>query len=147
MRLRKLTPQFVKYIPREVEAGVIYISMEFATANHRCCCGCGYLVVTPFSPTSWKLYFDGESISLRPSIGSWSFFCKSHYWITRNEVLWDRQFSDEEINAVRDFTSLERERYYSKESKLEREESESRTAAKLQEPTNLWQRLKRRFWG
>jgi hypothetical protein len=141
MKLRKLTPQFVKYIPKEIEAGTIYISMEFATATHKCCCGCGSMIVTPFSPTLWKLYFDGESITLRPSIGNWSFPCQSHYWIKRNEVQWDRQFSDEEIHAVRNLGSLDQEMYYSGRSTEQTEETEA--PAKLYVREIWWHRLKR----
>ncbi|WP_407657660.1 DUF6527 family protein [Lacibacter sediminis] len=60
--------------------------MEFGTAIHRCVCGCGSRVVTPISPTGWQLTYDGESITLDPSIGNWSFECKSHYWIRKSVV-------------------------------------------------------------
>jgi len=144
MKLKKLTPQFVKYIPKEIEAGIIYISMEFATATHKCCCGCGSMIVTPFSPTFWKLYFDGESISLRPSIGNWSFPCQSHYWINRNEVQWDRQFSDEEIHSVRNLASLEREMYRRGRSTEQTEETEA--PAKVYVRETWWHRLKRHLF-
>ena len=32
---------FVSTIPDELQEGVIYVSIEFATAAHKCCCGCG----------------------------------------------------------------------------------------------------------
>ena len=38
----------------------------------RCCCGCGEEVVTPFSPAQWQMSFDGEAVSLHPSIGNWN---------------------------------------------------------------------------
>jgi hypothetical protein len=47
----------------------------------KCCCGCGHEVVTPFSPTDWKLTFDCVSVSLYPSIGNWSPPCRAHYFI------------------------------------------------------------------
>jgi len=96
-----LQHRFVELIPKELEDGILYISMEFATAMHKCVCGCGYVVVTPFSPTDWKLIFDGETVSLDPSIGNWSSECKSHYFITHNRVDMARKFSDKEINSVR----------------------------------------------
>jgi len=34
-------------------------------------------VVTPLSPTGWSLIFDGETVSLYPSIGNWNFPCRS----------------------------------------------------------------------
>jgi hypothetical protein len=79
----KLEHRFVHYIPEQLEPGVIYISMDYATAAHSCCCGCGEQVITPFTPTDWELTFDGETVSLWPSIGNWNFRCRSHY-IIRN---------------------------------------------------------------
>lgn len=99
----KLNHKFVTTIPNTIDDGIIYISMEYATAIHKCCCGCGNKVVTPFSTSDWNLSFDGESISLSPSIGNWSFPCQSHYWITKNEVIWAEKWSKEEIEAVRDY--------------------------------------------
>jgi hypothetical protein len=83
-----LAPKFVEFIPRELEANTIYISIPYATAIHNCCCGCGGRVVTPLSPTDWQLIFDGRSVSLKPSIGNWRFQCRSHYWIRNNRVIW-----------------------------------------------------------
>lgn len=79
----------------------IYISIPYATAIHNCCCGCGNRVVTPISPTDWKLIFDGCSISLEPSIGNWNFPCRSHYFIWNNCVVWAAKWSDAEIKAGR----------------------------------------------
>jgi len=83
-----LVHKFVKSVPETLEDGVIYISVEYATAIHKCCCGCGNEVVTPFSPTAWELTFDGKTISLYPSIGNWNFKCQSHYWVTKSNVEW-----------------------------------------------------------
>jgi len=83
-----LTHKFVKSVPETLEDGVLYVSVEYATVIHRCCCGCGQEVVTPLSPNDWELTFDGKSISLSPSIGNWSFKCQSHYWIRNNRVEW-----------------------------------------------------------
>jgi hypothetical protein len=96
-----LRHEFVEFIPRELEDGVLYVSMVYATAIHSCCYGCGNRVVTPLSPADWKLIFDGRSISLEPSIGNWSFPCQSHYWITKNNVILERRWSKREIPAVR----------------------------------------------
>jgi Family of unknown function (DUF6527) len=107
-----LTHEFVDFIPGELKDGTIYVSVAYATAAHKCCCGCGREVVTPLSPTDWKLIFDGESVSLEPSIGSWNFPCQSHYWIERNRVRWARRWSEKEIKAGRERDSLAKERYY-----------------------------------
>src|SRR6266581_997642 len=98
---RSLRHDFVDAIPDILDEGVLYASIKFATAIHLCCCGCRSEVVTPLSPTDWSLTFDGESVSLRPSIGNWSFPCQSHYWITRNKVAWARRWSQKEIERGR----------------------------------------------
>lgn len=81
---QRLDVRFVTSVPRVLEPGVLYVSMEYGTAVHGCCCGCGEQVVTPFSPGGWKMTFDGESVTIRPSIGNWNFKCRSHYFITEN---------------------------------------------------------------
>lgn len=89
-----LTHRFVEYIPDEIEDGVLYISIPFCTAIHKCVCGCGNEVVTPISRKGWKLSFDGETVSLTPSIGSWNLACKSHYFITNNSIRFARSWDD-----------------------------------------------------
>lgn len=97
----RISHQFVVAIPTDLEDGTLYISIEYSTAVHKCLCGCGNEVVTPLSPTDWKLVFDGETISLDPSIGNWSFDCKSHYWIEGNMVRWAPRWSTEQIEQGR----------------------------------------------
>lgn len=92
---------FVDAIPESLEERTLYVAMDFATAAHKCCCGCGEEVVTPLSPTDWKITYDGVSVSLSPSIGNWSFPCLSHYWIVRNEIRWAAQWTPEQIEAGR----------------------------------------------
>jgi hypothetical protein len=106
--------QFVQAIPEKPEAGMLYVSMDYATAVHKCCCGCGREVVTPLSPTDWKLTFDGVSVSLSPSIGNWSFPCQSHYWIARNEIRWADRWSPEKIQAGRTGDRRAKQAYYGK---------------------------------
>lgn len=101
MRYRHLEHRFVPNIPRALEPGVLYISIEYATAMHSCCCGCGEAVVTPLGPTDWKLIFDGETVSLWPSVGNWSYACKSHYVIEHNQVIAALPWSDERISKAR----------------------------------------------
>lgn len=100
-----LKHKFVNQIPEKLEEGVLYVSIPFETVIHKCCCGCGKEVVTPLSPTDWSLTFDGETITLDPSIGNWNFQCKSHYFVRRNKVIWARQYSKLEIedNRYKDF--------------------------------------------
>ena len=33
--------KFVKTIPDKLEQLTVYVSMDYATAVHTCCCGCG----------------------------------------------------------------------------------------------------------
>jgi hypothetical protein len=71
------------------------VSITYATVLHKCGCGCDNEVVTPLSPSDWQLTFNGEAISLFPSIGNWSFSCRSHYWIKNNEVVWVKDWYEE----------------------------------------------------
>lgn len=110
--------EFVKFMPDVIKDGVIYISLDYKSIIHKCACGCGKEVNTPLHPTGWKLLYDGESISLDPSIGNWSFDCKSHYWITNSEIEWSLKWSDGTIREVRAAEDSEREEYYrNKDSK------------------------------
>jgi len=86
----RFTHRFVEYIPERPEPGMLYVSVPYATVVHRCgCgCGCGNKVVTPLSPFDWKLAFDGESISLYPSVGNFSSPCRSHCWIRGGRAHW-----------------------------------------------------------
>src|SRR5947207_15630379 len=101
MKQTVLTHEFVEYIPEVLQEATLYISIRFATAVHKCVCGCGSEVVTPLSPRDWKLIFDGETVSLDPSIGNWSFRWQSHYWIQRNRVVWARRWRKREIETAR----------------------------------------------
>lgn len=107
-----LKHQFVESLPDVIKDGTLYVCMEFATASHRCCCGCGKEVVTPLSPTDWKLMFDGKAITLHPSIGNWGFPCRSHYWIRNNNVEWAPTWSDAEITEGRTADHLAKDSYY-----------------------------------
>ena len=95
------THEFVEFVPSELKERVLYVSMEYGTAVHRCACGCGEKVVTPLGRTDWKMIYDGETVSLHPSIGNWSLKCRSHYWIRENRVEWAPDWSAEEIAAGR----------------------------------------------
>lgn len=112
MKQIMLTHQFVEFIPERLDDGVIYISMAYATATHTCCCGCGNEVVTPFSPTDWRLSYNGETISLDPSIGNWSFDCKSHYVIRNNRVNWAEKWSQRRIDAGRARDQFAKNQYH-----------------------------------
>ncbi len=140
-------PKFVKYIPDTLEPGIVYVSIEFATASHACACGCGFEVVTPISPTKWELIFDGVSVSLYPSIGNWSFTCKSHYWLRRNRVHWARRWSREEIAAGRSFDEEETTEYFELREKEEAKKVISQDSKKRdQSKKGIWQKFRARFF-
>ncbi len=91
--------QFVRHLPDELRPGILYISMEYATASHLCCCGCGEEVVTPFAPAQWKMTFDGDAVSLHPSVGNWLLACRSHYVINQGRVLEAEPWSEAQVAA------------------------------------------------
>ncbi len=110
--MKKLNHRFVEYIPKDLEEGVLYISIRFGTAVHKCACGCGNKTVTPLSPTDWELKYNGESVSLSPSIGNWSFPCQSHYWIINDEIRWADKWTKEKIQANRVRQQINKKRYF-----------------------------------
>ncbi len=123
---------FVEFIPDQLQEGILYISMEYCTAIHLCVCGCRNKVVTPFSPTDWKMTFDGKGISLYPSIGNWSFECKSHYWIKKSKVEWSGSWSDDQISNGRQADKVAKEKYYTPEP-------EKKTPIDAKKKKSLWE--------
>ena len=128
MRFRRLEHRFCTHIPESLEPGVLYVSMEYATAAHSCCCGCGEEVVTPFTPTDWKMTFDGRAISLWPSVGNWTLPCRSHYVVREGVVTQARPWTDEEIAAERRRDRAAKARYYGTAAMTEPGEEESADA-------------------
>lgn len=112
MRRISINHEFVESIPSELQEGVLYVSVQYATAVHKCACGCGNKVVTPISPVKWQLLFDGDSVSLRPSIGNWQFPCRSHYWIKSNKIRWAGAWTPEEVAVGRQREARDREQYF-----------------------------------
>jgi hypothetical protein len=133
-----LRHEFVEFLPETLKEGVVYISLSYATASHKCCCGCGNVVVTPITPTDWKLTFDGETISLYPSIGNWSFPCRSHYWIRQNQVEWADSWSEEEVESGRANDKAAKQKFYGTRSEQKTPKaSEARSKSKKKAPTWL----------
>jgi hypothetical protein len=104
--------EFVESLPDALKEGTLYVCMEFATAAHKCCCGCGKEVVTPLSPTDWKLMYDGRTITLHPSIGNWGFACRSHYWIRGDRIEWAPSWSDAEVRGGRERDRVAKDWYF-----------------------------------
>jgi hypothetical protein len=114
MKTKTLQHRFVENIPDEVEEGILYISLPYCIAIHKCVCGCGNDVSTPISPTGWELTFDGETVSLYPSIGNWSYQCQSHYFITKSRIRNSLKWTDTEIRKGRKNEAEEMKKYFKK---------------------------------
>ena len=108
----KLEHRFVERIPRRLESGVLYVSVEYATAAHSCACGCGEEVMTPLTPTDWKLIFDGETVSLSPSVGNWQLACRSHYVIRRGQIIRAGNWTEHQVAAAQARGKAAKARYY-----------------------------------
>jgi hypothetical protein len=115
--MKTLEHRFVEFIPEEIEEGILYISIEYKTAVHKCICGCGNKVVTPITPNDWKVTFDGKTVSLYPSIGNWNFPCRSHYWIKKNVIEHSYQWTDKEIDIGRKKDTKLKKKYFKWRSK------------------------------
>ncbi len=134
--------RFVEFIPDSLEEGILYISVDYCTAIHKCVCGCGNKVVTPISPTAWQLSFNGRSVSLKPSIGNWNFDCQSHYWIENNKIRHAVQWSREEIESGRDRdANLKREFYLKDVSHIQVRSPERKLAPK----SGIWRSVLKIF--
>lgn len=136
---KNITHQFVEFIPETLEKDKLYITIEYATASHLCVCGCGNEVVTPFSPTDWKLIFDGETVSLNPSIGNWSFNCKSHYWIKSGRVIFAESWSHERIELNRYFDKANKNTKFSNGIKRHFEDNVKASSSK---ESGFWKVIK-----
>lgn len=104
--------QKVRYMPKVLESGILYVSEEFETAAHLCACGCGAKIRTPLGPTEWGVTETSAGPSLWPSVGSWQQQCKSHYVIKRGEIEWAGQWSTAQIERGREREERKREAHY-----------------------------------
>jgi hypothetical protein len=147
-RITELTHEFVESLPEKLEEGKIYVSIKFRTAGHRCCCGCGKEIITPIRPTKWTLIFNGETVSLKPSIGNWQLKCKSHYWITENKVHWDTQWSHQEIIESRTADAKWRQNYNQEKSNVSDRSHSIKIEAKKKKAKGRKTFLERlKFWS
>jgi Family of unknown function (DUF6527) len=137
--------EFVESVPSEREQGVFYISMPYRSIIHNCLCGCGAKIVTPIRPDKWTLFYDGDTITIDPSIGNWSYPCQSHYVIRRNRVLDAGPMSQSRIDAGRRRDFHLTDAYYNRQPAPERDRAAS-LARSTPPPVapkrkNLWDRL------
>jgi hypothetical protein len=126
MKTSNFVLQRVRFIPDNLEPGVLYVSEKYQTAHHLCACGCGATIRTPLGPTEWSFMETETGPSLSPSIGNWQQACQSHYWIERGQVSWARKWSPEQIAAGRQHEDARRRLYYD-----------------TRYPTGIWQRFLR----
>jgi heterodisulfide reductase subunit B len=123
MKSTTIIPEFVDVIPDNLDGHKLYISERYKTAIHRCCCGCGEEVVTPLTPADWSVRRHKETVSMAPSIGNWSFACKSHYWIRHNQVVWAGSMTEQEIKKVRARDIADKEVYISAVNRQKQQEA------------------------
>ena len=143
IRHKRLEHRFVEHIPERLEPGILYVSMDYATSAHSCCCGCGEEVVAPFTPTDWKMTFDGETVSLRPSIGNWTLKCRSHYVIEGGKVSEAGPWRDEQVEAERRRDRTAKARFYGESPKAAPPAQPSLPKA----ASGFWRRLWSRIAG
>lgn len=116
MRLVAIRPKYVQHVPDQLEEGVLYISERFRICSHLCACGCKEEVVTPLSHAEWRLFKDGEHVSLLPSIGNWNYDCKSHYFIEHNGIRWLPKLSAQRIKRVQQKDAFDLKRMLDQDS-------------------------------
>lgn len=124
MKIQIITPVFVEFIPEQIQTGKLYISEQYETAIHKCCCGCGEEVVTPLRASGWRLVKRGQSVSLNPSIGNWKYPCQSHYFIQDNQIVWSSKMSPQQIARVEMRDQADTQRYVAQRNALREQETQ-----------------------
>jgi len=145
MRVNRVTPIFVKFIPEHLENGKLYISEKYGTAIHKCCCGCGEEVVTPLTPVDWRIVNGRGGISLFPSVGNWNYQCQSHYIIRDNQIIWANQMTAMQIEKVQQRDFIDKQNYIGRLNSVK----EDKTKQVYQETivTQLISNVAKRAWG
>jgi len=118
--MKTLKVEFVEFIPELLSEGVLYISMKYKTARHKCPCGCGNIVIMPITPTDWQLKYNGKGVTFSPSIGNWNFDCRSHYWIIGNEIRWSGRWDQPQIDNNRQADKEKKEHYFDKNKRKDK---------------------------
>lgn len=149
MRHTSFRHEFVDEIPEVLEESVVYVCIPYATVLHKCACGCRLEVVTPLTPTDWSVSFNGASISLRPSIGNWSFPCQSHYWLRDGHVDWSARWSERKISENRKRDTSAKQHFYGEAASTSRRSDERDELVNIVDPTHRkgrfrWPRILRR---
>lgn len=124
-RINSIGLQKLKYLPKVLSPGILYVSEEYAVAGHLCACGCGNKVMTPLGPAEWNFSEQNGQPSLWPSIGNWQLPCRSHYVIAKGHIRWAGEWSEAQVRAGRRREEEQREAYF----------------ASLEEQRGFWFRL------
>lgn len=150
MRYTDLEHQFVESFPDALKPGVLYVSLEYGSVAHSCCCGCGEEVVTPLTPTDWKITYDGEAVTLHPSVGNWTLPCRSHYVIRHGKVIEALPWTDAEVAAERDRDRRAKANYFGQKDSVSDPIALfdlASTPVKSPEAPRRWWRWLRVRWG
>lgn len=111
-KLNRIELARVQYIPKNPDAGVLYVAEEFGAAVHLCACGCGSKVSTPLTPTEWTLTVTPAGASLNPSVGNWQLPCRSHYWVREGTIIWAGDWTPAQVAAGRQAEEARRRSHY-----------------------------------
>jgi len=149
MRTTQISHQLVEFIPEVVQDGVLYVSLRYGTAVHKCFCGCGEEVVTPLGPTDWSIRIDGHFVTLYPSVGNWSYACRSHYFIRRSNIIWAGDMTVQEIEWGRTLDRAEKAAHFERvnQAKIGRPTATSSSAGANSERPGLLDRIYNAFKG
>ena len=149
---KSLQHVFVDSFPSRLEPGKLYVSVEYGSVAHSCCCGCGEEIVTPLTPTDWHIVYDGETITLHPSVGNWTLACRSHYVIRKGEVIEAPAWSDQQVAAERRRDGRAKAAYFGTTQAASPSIASTAVAPERDAPQYLlsgnigWKARIRRFW-
>ncbi len=101
MSINEFELQVVRRVPENLQEGILYVCFECDVVVHLCACGCGEKVVLQIDPNFWRVLYDGETVSLYPSIGNYQYSCRSHYWIEQNRVKWVHDLPEKTIRQTK----------------------------------------------
>jgi hypothetical protein len=102
----------VRYVPKTLAPGLLYVSEEFGAVVHLCACGCGSKVSTPVGPAEWAFEETAHGPSLEPSVGNWQLPCNSHYWIRDGSIVWSGKWTSKQVTAGRRVEEERRRAHY-----------------------------------
>jgi hypothetical protein len=135
VKVQSIAPLFVEFMPSVLEPGLLYISPEYRVTKHLCASGCGEAIVLPLHPGQWRFTYDGEHVSVAPSVGNASLPCRAHYWIRDGQIVWAAPLSrqDARRGRVRDRDAIEQVAEPHRHQQVERGSWWSRLRQRLRE--------------